>query len=529
MRKFTFALFGVILIPSLTFSQASLTREKVDTTVLRQIWNEGTERSQVMNIIHYLTEICGPRLTGSPQYTKAANWSMKKMREWGLTNVHLDGWGPFGKSWSLKHYSAHVTSPDVFPLLSFPKAWSPSIAAAGEAILFDAKTDSALEMFRGKLKGKFVLIDDMRKLTPLFEPRAERRSDTTLLELANSDIPRPRRFRFQQPNTPEERKRAAFGYKKAAMLYEEGALAILTTSRGDGGNIFVQQASVPSHPDTPFARRPRAHDLKAPKILPQIQVSAEHYNRLVRTLQSGEKVKLDLKLEVQFHKADSAYNVIGEIEGTDRKDEIVMIGAHLDSWHGGTGATDNATGSAVCLEAMRILKALDVKPRRTIRIGLWSGEEQGLYGSEAYVKKYFGERAADSTQQPKLKPGAETFSVYFNHDNGTGRFRGVYMQGNEAVRPIFRTWLTAIGDPTAQTLTLENTGSTDHVPFDRIGLPAFQFIQDNIEYSTMTHHSTMDVYDRVIEDDVKQASVIMAVFAYNAAMREEKLPRKQSN
>jgi hypothetical protein len=511
---------------SFSFSQATFKREPVDTTMIRKIWTEGTEKSQVMNIIHYLTEICGPRLTGSPQYMKAAQWSMGKMRDWGLTNVHLDGWGPFGRSWSLKHYSAHVTSPDVFPLLSFPKAWSPSVEARGEAILFDAKTDSALETFRGRLKGKFVLLDEVRKLTPQFEPRAERRSDTTLLELANADMPRPLRSRFRVPTSPDGRKQAEFGYRKTNMLYQEGALAILTSNRGDGGNIFVQQASVPSHPDTPFARRPRPHDVKSPKILPQIQVSAEHYNRLVRTLQSGEQMKLDVKLEVQFHKADSAYNVIGEIAGTDLKDEIVMIGAHLDSWHGGTGATDNATGSAVCLEAMRILRALDVKPRRTIRIGLWSGEEQGIYGSEAYVKKYLGERAGDSTQRSNLKPAAEKFSVYFNDDNGTGRIRGVHMQGNEAVRPIFRAWLTAIGDPTAQTLTLQNTGSTDHIPFDRIGLPAFQFIQDEIEYGSMTHHSTMDVYDRVVEDDVKQAAVIMAIFAYNAAMRDERFPRK---
>ncbi len=515
------------LFLSLAFSQEK-SREESDTTTIRKIWNEGTDKSQVMDILQYLTEVCGPRLTGSPQYVKAANWSIKKMNEWGLANAHLEAWGPFGKSWSLKNYSAVVLEPDVFPLLSFPKAWSPGTKGEvqAEAVLFDAKTDSALATFKRKLKGKFVLFDDARTVKAQFEPHANRESDTTLLDLANSDFPRPRRFRQGQPTSPDEKKRAMFGYNKTKMLYDEGALAILTVGRGDGGNIFVQQAGALVHPDTPFARRPRLWEVKSPKILPQIAVAAEHYNRLVRLLQKGERVKIELELEADFPKVDSAYNVIGEIPGTDLADEVVMIGAHLDSWHGGTGATDNATGSAVCLEAMRIVKTLGLKPRRTIRIGLWSGEEQGILGSQGYVKKHFGERADDSARTVVLKPEADKFSVYFNDDNGTGRIRGVYMQGNEGVRTIFRKWLTSIGDPKAQTLTLQNTGSTDHVPFDQVGLPAFQFIQDEMEYSTMTHHSIMDVYDRVQEDDLKQSAVIMAVFAYNAAMRDERIPRK---
>ncbi|MEO8168721.1 MAG: M20/M25/M40 family metallo-hydrolase, partial [bacterium] len=510
---------------SISFSQ----QNEIDTSAIRKIWNEGTERSQVMSILGYLTDVCGPRLTGSPQYTKAAQWAMKSMSSWGVANTHLEGWGPFGKSWSLERYSALVTEPDIFPLISFPKAWSPGTKGdvSGEAILFDPKTDSALATFKGKLKGKFILLDDPRAVKPGFEPRASHETDSTLMEQANSDVPKPRRSRFGIAASPDAKKAAMFAYNKTKMIYDEGALAILTASRGDGGNIFVQQAGVLVHPDTPRARRPQAWEVKSPKILPQIAVGAEHYNRLYRLLQRGEKVRMNMELETKFYKADSAYNVIGEIPGTDLADEVVMIGAHLDSWHGGTGATDNATGSAVCLEAMRILKAAGLTPRRTIRIGLWSGEEQGLFGSEAYVAKHFGTRAEDSTKTLTLKPESEKFSVYFNDDNGTGRVRGVYMQGNESVRPIFRKWLTAIGDPTAETLTLQNTGSTDHVPFDQIGLPAFQFIQDEIEYSSMTHHSTMDVYDRVIEKDVQQSAVIMAIFAYSAAMRDEKLPRKK--
>ncbi|HXG00378.1 MAG TPA: M20/M25/M40 family metallo-hydrolase [Bacteroidota bacterium] len=500
--------------------------EQVDTSVVRKIWEEGTERSQVMDILHYLTDVCGPRLTGSPQYMKAATWSMSKLRAWGVSNVHLDGWGPFGRSWTLKRFNAQVLSPDVFPLLAYPRAWSPGTKGTvqGDAIFFDATTDSALQTFRGRLRGKFVLMEDARQLQPQFEPRARRFSDSTLLEMANADYSPLRRFRRGEM-TPEARANAMLALKKLQMMVDEGAAALLAPSRADGGVIFVLQAAVPTHPDTPFTRRPQPWRVDAPPTVPQVAVAAEHYNRLVRLLKRGERVRIEMTLEVSFPRADSAYNVIGEIPGSDLADEVVMIGAHLDSWHVGTGATDNATGSAVCLEAMRILKALDLKPRRTIRIGLWAGEEQGLLGSQAYVRKHFGWQN-DTTQAPTLTPQGEKFCVYFNDDNGTGRFRGVYLQGNEAARPIFRRWLTAIGDPTAQTLTLRSTGSTDHVSFDRIGLPAFQFIQDQIEYSTLTHHSTMDVADRVVPKDLQQSAVIMAIFAYNAAMRDQPIPRR---
>lgn len=526
MRRLSFAVVAALLVAD-AFA-LKLPGEPVDTSVIRKIWNEGTENSQAMDLLQYLTEVCGPRLTGSPQYAKAANWTIQKMKEWGMSNVHLDGWGPFGKSWSLRRYSAHVTQPDIFPLLSFPKAWSPGTKGTvqGDVVFFDAKTDSAIEMFRGKLKGKFILLSEGRKLEPDFAPRASRRADSTLLEMANAEATVFRRGRRGAGATPEARQNAILEFKKMQLLLREGGHAILTPSRGDGGTIFVQQATVPSHPDTPFARRPRAWQSDASRFLPQIAVAAEHYNRLVRMVRRGERVRMEMLLDVNFHTADSAYNVIGEIRGTDLADEVVMVGGHLDSWHGGTGAVDNATGSVVALEAMRILRTLDLTPRRTIRVGLWSGEEQGIYGSEAYVRKHFGERKDDSARTIVLKPAGEKFSVYFNHDNGTGRFRGVYMQGNEAVRPIFRAWLAAAGDPTAQTLTLRNTGSTDHVPFDQIGLPGFQFIQDELEYGTLAWHSTMDLYDRIVEKDVQQAAVIMAIFAYHAAMRDEKIPRK---
>ncbi len=525
MHRLTILLISAFVLVESSPAQRPRTDE-VDTTVIRKMWDEGTTNSRVMDLLHYLTDVCGPRLTASPQYMKAATWAVGKLREWGVANAHLEGWGPFGRSWTLKRFWANVVAPDVFPLLSYPRAWSPGTKGTvqGEALYFDATTDSALETFRGKLKGKFILMNEPRQLEPAFEPRASRIHDTTLLDMANADVSPPRRFR-RGALTPEGRASALIEYKKLLMLYQEGAAALLAPSRGDGGTIFVQQAFVPSHPDTPFARRPRVWEKKVAPIIPQIAVAAEHYNRLARLLQRGERVRIEMHLDVTFGPVDSGYNVIGEIPGSDLADEVVMIGAHLDSWHGGTGATDNASGSAVCLEAMRILRALDLKPRRTIRIGLWGGEEQGLLGSQAYVKKYLGTRG-DSTQPPTLTPQGEKFYAYFNDDNGTGRFRGVYLQGNEAVRPIFRKWLTAIGDPSAQTLTLRSTGSTDHISFDQIGLPAFQFIQDHIEYSTLTHHSTMDVADRIVPKDLQQSAVIMAIFAYHAAMRSERIPRK---
>ena len=506
----------------------ALSGEAVDTAAISKIMREGAEHSQVMEILSWLTDVHGPRLTGSPSYKKAAEWAREKLAGMGLENSRLEGWGPFGRGWELDRYSAHVIAPKSFPLISYPKAWSHGTrgSVTADVIHIDAKTDSALETYRGKLKGKFVMLSETRVIPAHFDPEAKRRTEEDLLDLANAPMPEERRIgRGEQ--SPEEKARAMVEYKKVIMAEEEGALALLTIARGDGGNIFVQGMNVTVHPDTPWTRRMKSWDPKAPKSLPQVTVGAEHYNQIVRMLQKGQRVKMEMDLQVNFFKEDSGYNVIAEIPGSDLKEEVVMIGAHFDSWHGGTGATDNGTGSAVCMEAMRILKALGLQPRRTIRIGLWGGEEQGLLGSEAYVKKHLGERSGpDTNRVTRHKLAAEKFSVYFNNDNGTGKVRGVYMQGNEGVRPTFREWLKPFEQMDATTLTLSNTGGTDHLSFDAIGLPGFQFIQDPIEYGSRTHHSTMDVYDRAQEEDLKQASIIMAAFAYNAAMRDERLPRK---
>lgn len=290
-----------------------------------------------------------------------------------------------------------------------------------------------------------------------------------------------------------------------------------------------------------FLDGPHPWDVNVRSMVPQIVLSVEQYNRLARMIKAGEKVQMKVTLAMQWLTDDPmAYNTIAEIPGTDKADELVMIGGHMDSWHSGTGATDNGAGVAAAMEAVRIIQALGLKPRRTIRIGLWSGEEQALYGSLAYVEKHFGKpvddpkgasliRMVQGGTASKFERGVEydKLSAYYNLDNGTGRIRGVYLQGNEAVRPIFRQWLQPFADLGAATLTSSNTGGTDHISFDAIGLPGFQFIQDDIEYETRTHHSNQDVFDRIQGDDLKQAATIMAAFIYNTAMRDEKLPRKK--
>ena len=528
--KICFCSFLLVCLPLfIQVLPAQTVQERFDSAAVAQIKDEGMNRSQVMEILSYLSDVYGPRLTGSPGFKRAADWAREKLASWELQDPHIEAWGPFGRGWSLNRYSANVLSSQNFPLISYPKAWSPGTkgTVAADIIYFDAKKDSTLESYRGKLKGKFVLLNDPREIKAHFEPEGERLADSSLLKLANADMPQPRRRRFEMSG--DAKTRAMMSYRKMLLCLEDGASGTLEISSGDGGNIFVAGATIPTHPDTPFARRMGAYNPKAPKILPQVVVGAEHYNRLLRMLQKGEHVRIEMNLDVNFYKEDSSYNIIAELPGTDLKDEVVMVGAHFDSWHGGTGATDNGTGSSVCMEAMRILKTLNLKPRRTIRIGLWGGEEEGLLGSRAYVTQHFGEREGDFFEQGGgviQKPEAEKFSAYFNHDNGSGKVRGVHMQGNDAVRPIFRSWLAPFKDVGASTLSLSNTGGTDHLSFDAVGLPGFQFIQDDIEYFTRTHHSTMDVWDRAQQEDLKQASVIMAAFAFNAAMRDQKFPRK---
>ncbi|MET0625910.1 MAG: M20/M25/M40 family metallo-hydrolase [Pyrinomonadaceae bacterium] len=530
---------------------------------LQRIRDEALNRSQVMQTISHLTNVIGPRLTGSPAMRRANEWTRDKLTEWGLANAKLEPWGAFGRGWVLRRFTAEAIEPQPFPLNAYPKAWSPATQGplAGEVVYVDAKDEQGLQKYKGQLRGKIVLNGAVRDPAAHFEPEGTRRAEKDLLELANA--PDPASAPARPRGGPEVRAAARFNSVKLNFFQEEGVALVVDPSRGDGGNIFVQGASVPQPlptdpraqaalleraPDAP--RQVRAWDKTAPKFAPQVALSVEHYNRLARLTQTGERVRASFQIDAQFIDADpTSYNTVAEIPGTDLKDEVVMLGAHLDSWHGGTGATDNAAGVAVAMEAVRIIKALGLRPRRTIRVALWSGEEQGLLGSRAYVEQHFGkfetpqpapqaatpseaegQPAAQPTPAPRgrllTKPEYEKFSAYYNLDNGTGRIRGVYMQGNEGVRTHFRRWLAPFADLGAQTLTLSNTGSTDHVPFDAIGLPGFQFIQDAVEYNTRTHHSTQDTYERIQADDVKQASALMAAFVYQTAVLDERLPRK---
>ncbi len=503
----------------------ALAQEKMDTTIISRIKKEGLENSQVMMILSMLTDVHGPRLTNSPGYKQAASYAKSALEGWGIKNVQYDQWDEdFGRGWQLKKFSLHAMGPVYFPVIGYPKAWTPGVKGnvQAEAVYLDIQSEQDIEKYRGKLKGKIVLFSLPTPVKPGFEPDAKRLEDSELLQMANSGASEA--FTGRRFFAPTEPQRLAF--LKWDLCMKEGAVAVLEASpnsRLEDGTVTVAAATVPYPAEVPFADRLSSRHPNAPKILPQVVVSAEHYNRMVRQLQKGMPVKLELTLETEFTSNEKGFNVIGEIPGTDLKDEVVMIGAHLDSWHSGTGTTDNASGSAVMMEAMRIIQSLGISPRRTIRIGLWGGEEQGLLGSRNYVKRTYGERVGEAVQ---YKPAAEKFSVYFNMDNGTGKYRGVYMQGNENARPVFREWLKPFEKMGTSTLTLRNTSGTDHLAFDAIGLPGFQFIQDPIEYSTRTHHTSMDLYDKAIDADLKHNAVMTAAFAWLAANRDELFPRK---
>ncbi len=593
--------------------------------VIARIREEGLERSQVMNTLDYLCNTIGPRLTGSPGCKRANEWARDTLASWGLVNAHLEEWGPFGRGWSLERFSIQVVEPYTIVLNGYPKAWSPSFSGSSESqvVWLNATKEADLDQYKGNLNGKIVLLGQPRDVQARFEPLANRISNENLERLASAEpggsamlgqaraqTAAERRAQFAASGTQGEAllnrgattlasttepttrpgrrgRRDPFAARSLAFVADQGAALVITPSTiGDGGTFFVSAASVPgdvgpgsagatTNPTTnPTTRliattgpttRPRVWANDAPKVPPQITLAVEDYNRLVRMIKQGQELKMQVDLQVRFHDDDEmAYNTVAEIPGTDPelKEQIVMVGAHLDSWHSGTGATDNAAGSAAAMEAVRIIRALDLKPRRTIRVALWTGEEQGLYGSAAYVKRHFGhdpdrasrfqrpqvadpaagEQAGAAPQaaqgepatQPTTRPARriikekdyENLSVYFNLDNGTGKIRGIYAQNNEAAIPIFKQWLIPFADLGATTVTISNTGGTDHQSFDAINLPGFQFIQDPIEYSSRTHHSNYDVYDRLQAEDMKQASTIMAAFVWKAANMDERFPRK---
>src|ERR1700682_3181457 len=419
-----------------------------------RIKDEGLNRSQVMNTLRYLSDVIGPRLTGSPNMKRANDWTRDQLAKWGLQNAHLESWGPFGRAWILKDFSAEVISPQTIPLIAYPKAWSPSINIAnGDIVYVDAQDENDLQRFKGKLRGKTVLTSSLREVKAHFEALGKRLSEKELLDLADAphpDAPGALNRLAASPRIQGFIKNAVFAAKKLKFFSDEGAALLMDASEGDGGTLFVSGASMPHDLDMSspiamvrglFLPSVNPYDENAFPLMPQIVVAVEHYNRLARMIQAGEKLKLKVSLETQFSKANLlAHNTVAEIPGSDKADELVMVGGHMDSWHAGTGATDNGAGVAVAMEAVRILQALDLKPRRTIRIGLWTGEEEGLLGSAAYVAQHFGKLepgnpgvvppgTANSQPAAPAKlvtmPEYDKLSVYYNLDNGTGKIRGV--------------------------------------------------------------------------------------------------------
>jgi carboxypeptidase Q len=501
-------------------------QEKVDLETITRIRYEGFHNSKVMDFATGLMDSIGERLTGSPNMKRANEWTRDQLAAMGLVNAHLEAWGPFGLGWANQYVNVRMTSPDVFTLIAYPKAWTPGTNGViqGKCVRVVINDQRDFDKYRGKLAGMIVILGPDADVKPISEAPFRRDTDDDLAKISDYNVSMEHNFTFA-----DFIKRTQFIKDQNQFFAEEKVLAVIDHSRqtSGGGTVFVQSGGSYKPGET--------------TTVPQLTVAIEQWSRIARLLGEKKDVTLELNVQNTFYNDDPMqYDTIAEIPGTDKKDELVMLGAHLDSWHAGTGATDNGAGTIVMMEAVRILKALDIHPRRTIRIGLWSGEEQGLLGSQFYVEHHFGSRppmdepgmrdmptlirreAGDVT----LKPEQARVSAYFNIDNGTGKIRGIYLQENAAVAPIFKAWMEPFKDLGMTTLTMRTTGGTDHLSFDAVGIPGFQFIQDPMEYETRTHHSNMDVYDRLQPDDLKQVAVIVASFVYDAAMRDQMLPRK---
>ena len=513
------------LISAIAWSQEK--QEKVDLETITRIRYEGFHNSKVMDYASGLMDSIGERLTGSPNMKRANEWTRDQLTAMGLSNAHLEPWGPFGRGWANQYVNVRMTSPDIAPLLVYAKAWTPGTngVVTGKCIRVNIEKKEDFDKYKGKLAGMILIFGPDAEVKPIIEAPYKRYTDDDLAKTAEYQIPGERpAFRFA-----DFVKRQQFVKELNQFLADEKVLAVIDHSRGTagGGTVFVQSGGSYKTGET--------------TTVPQLTMASEHWSRIARLLDKKKDVTLELNVTNTFYDDDPMqYDTIAELAGTDKKDEVVMLGAHLDSWHAGTGATDNGAGTIVMMEAMRILKALDIKPRRTIRIGLWSGEEEGLLGSQGYVEQHFGSRPPMDDPGMKgmptlmrreagpvtVKPEQAKVSGYFNVDNGTGKIRGIYLQENEAVEPIFEAWMRPFKDLDMTTVTMRNTGGTDHQSFDAVGIPGFQFIQDPVEYESRTHHSNMDVYDRLQAEDLKQMAVIVASFVYNTAMRDQMLPRK---
>ncbi|HYN09186.1 MAG TPA: M20/M25/M40 family metallo-hydrolase [Vicinamibacterales bacterium] len=532
---------------------AAQTAERVDTDAISKIREEGLKRSQVMEHMFWLTDAYGPRLTGSPGFEQAGDWAVKTLQSWGLQNVRKERFA-FGKGWSLVKFHATMTAPQVMPIIGLPKAWTPGTSGLVTADVVRPQIANAAEAekYKGQLRGKIVLTQPARAVRMLDERVVLRMNDKDIEEALAPPAPRGGGAGRAGQADPAAAGRAggagaaggrggagrgggaaaapAFDvnefYKDEGVvaLFDRGANSDMSaggsdltwqTQRTDGGTVFVGSGGgrAAGSPVT---------------VLPQVTLTVEHYNRLVRLLEHNVPVKVELNIEATFHdegagantaNKENGFNIIGEFPGTDLAKEIVLIGGHFDSWHGATGATDNAAGSAAMMEVLRIYRTAGLKPRRTIRIALWGAEEQGLIGSRLYAERYLG-----TVKEPK--PEHALHSAYFNIDNGTGKIRGIWLQSNEAVRPIFAEWIKPLKDLGVEILGPRSVGSTDHASIDNAGVPGFQFVQERYEYNSRTHHSNMDYYDRVQVEDMKQMATVAAVFIWHAANRNDKLPRK---
>jgi hypothetical protein len=500
--------------------------EPIDYVGLARIRAQGLSpaSSQVMEVASWLTDVHGPRLSGSPNIQKAGEWAVAKMQEWGLVNVALEPWTePLGfvRGWSNDKFYLHAVSPQAFPIPGTPTAWTPGTngLARGPVMLITETSEEALKKYIGQLKGAFVLGAPPPDVAAWWTAPAAR---LTPEDLDRTETPRPPEFGVTPPGRGRGAPAAAAPgrgggpaagppFNRNAFFLREGVVAIFSTSaRGHG--IYTIGGNRAADPAT---------------TLPAIVIPAEQYGRMARMIARGLPVTIEADIRNTFHPNPQMFNVVGEIRGTDKADELVMLGAHFDSWHSSTGATDNAAGSAAMMEAMRILKQSGVTLRRTVRIALWNGEEQGLIGSRNYVARHFGGGGGRGGAPPvALTPAHSAFSAYFNIDNGTGAIRGVYLQGNEAVAPIVRAWMEPFRALGMTHLTISNTGGTDHQAFDAVGLPGFQFIQDPLEYGSLTHHYNLDSWERLQPEDMRRNATIAAAFAYLAANREERLPRK---
>ncbi len=512
MKKFSITLV-VSLISCLLFAQ-----ENIDLSAIEKIKKEGLENSAVEEIAFKVLDLAGPRLTNSPGYHRATGIVIDQLEEWKLDNIQKQAWGDFGKGWQVEKSYIAMVEPYYMPFIAVPRAWTGSTDGliTQKIIVPQIETSEDLLKYQGKLKGAIVVrppsqfaLDYKGDTSPTFEADAERFSEEDLIEM-------------QEPLgestwwSPEKMTQLAILRKMNQEIdsffrAEEVAL-VLKGAVGKHGTLFT-------------GSRRKGRLVETSKEVAELDLAPEYTNMLVRFAEHGTDVTLEAEVQTTFYEEDlKGYNVLAEIPGTDKKlkKELVMLGAHLDSWHGATGATDNGAGTIVMMEAIRILKATGLTPKRTIRLGLWGGEEQGLHGSKNYVKNNFGD-----SETMTLLPDHEKLSAYYNIDNGTGRIRGIYLQGNEAAAPIFEEWFKPLDDLIDNTtITIRNTGGTDHLAFDGVGLPGFQFIQDKIEYNTRTHHTNMDNYDRLVIDDLKQMAVVVASFVYMTAQREEKIPRK---